>query len=392
MRILYPTLSKIDLNQQGIYSDLINALTEAGHTVTVVQVCGPKETRETSLIQSGNVRFLKVLVGELFGVGFLKKGIRTLRITPRLIAAMKKYLSGETFDLVIYATPPITFSGVVKFAKKKYGCRSFLMLKDIFPQNAVDLELFSRRSPIYAYFRRQEKRLYALSDTIGCMSEGNRRYLLEHEPNMDARKIIIFPNTQKITPLVSCENTRGEDEPLRFVFGGNFGKPQAIDFLLRTIGSKRMRMLPAEFVMIGNGSEQEKVKEAAKKLPNLTFHAFLPPKEYEVMMRGCDVGLISLDARFTIPNYPSRTLSYMAGAKPILACTDRTTDLKNLIETEAACGRWCPSDDADAFCDCVEEMIGNRAELAQYGENGRRYLERHFDVTRSVALIEKANQ
>lgn len=388
MKILYLTLSKIELDKQGIYSDLINALSEAGHEVTVLQVCEPKDTKKTGLTEENGIRLLKVVVGDLFGVGFIKKGINTLKIEPMLIKALKTFLSTDTFDLVLYATPPITFAGVVSFAKKKYGCRSFLMLKDIFPQNAVDIGLFSKKGLLYTYFRRKEKALYALSDRIGCMSDANRKYLFAHNPELDDTKVLIFPNTQKIRARAGYGKKREEGEALRFVFGGNFGKPQAIDFLLKAIGDERMQRLPARFLFAGNGSETEKVRQAAEKYANMEYIPFMPADEYDRFMADCDVGIISLDHRFTIPNYPSRVLSYMAMAKPVLAATDPVTDIRELVLKQARCGLWCASDDKDAFIDCVRELTEHPEKCREYGENGRRFYESHFDVKQSVACIE----
>lgn len=389
MKILYLTLSKIDLHTQGIYSDLINALS-VSHEVTLLQVCEPKDVDQTCLTEDNDVRILKVLVGELFGVNFIRKGINTVKIAPKLKAAIRDHLKTEHFDLVLYATPPITFAGVVGYVRKKYGCRSFLMLKDIFPQNAVDIGLFSKKSPIHAYFRHQEKKLYALSDVIGCMSEGNRKYLLEHNPDLDEKKVLIFPNTQKVVPLPAEEDTRESGGELKVVFGGNFGRPQAIDFLIASIGDPRVRELPVRFFFVGNGSETEKVKQAAGQLPNMEFVPFMPPEEYERFMRSCDVGLISLDHRFTIPNYPSRTLSYMSMAKPVLACTDRVTDIRELVLEQAQCGLWCASDDTEGFAECIRKLVSDPELRKTYGCNGRKYFEEHFGVERSVACIEDA--
>ncbi|MCR5268116.1 MAG: glycosyltransferase family 4 protein [Lachnospiraceae bacterium] len=388
MKILYLTLSKIELHKQGIYSDLINALSSAGHEVTVLQVCEPKDTRKTRLVTEGSIRILKVVVGALFGVNFIIKGINTVKIAPMLKRAIRTYLNDDHFDLILYATPPITFAGVVEFAKKKYGAKSFLMLKDIFPQNAVDIGLFSKKSPLYTYFRRREKKLYELSDRIGCMSDANRKYLFAHNPELNDTKVLIFPNTQKVTERPHGSGERSEGEALKFVFGGNFGKPQAIDFLIRAISDPRMQELNARFLFVGNGSETEKVKRAAESLPNMEYIPFMPPEEYDRFMAGCDVGLISLDHRFTIPNYPSRTLSYMSMAKPVLAATDEVTDIKELVLKQARCGLWCSSDDVDGFIGCVKEFCSDPGKCREYGENGRRYFESHFDVKQSVACIE----
>ena len=59
---------------------------------------------------------------------------------------------------------------------------------------------------------------------------------------------------------------------------------------------------------------------------------FLSKKEYDELVMGCDVGLVFLDHRFTIPNFPSRILSYMEYGMPILACTDMVSDVGAIAE------------------------------------------------------------
>ncbi|MBO4902155.1 MAG: glycosyltransferase family 4 protein [Lachnospiraceae bacterium] len=389
MKILYLTLSRIDLKKQGIYSDLINALKDAGHAVTLVQVMESGKKEQTGLSNEEDVTILRVAVGALFNVNFITKGINTVKIGPLVKAAIKKYLKDADFDLVLYATPPITFAGVVKYAKKRYGCRSFLMLKDIFPQNAADIGLFSEKGPLYLYFRGRERALYALSDRIGCMSAGNREYLLAHNPSLPPEKVSIFPNTMRVSERTGEPYVRKSGEPLRVVFGGNFGRPQAIGFLIDAIADPGMQEINARFLFVGNGSETEKVREAAERLPNMEYIPFMEPDKYDAFMQSCDVGLISLDHRFTIPNYPSRILSYMAMAKPVIACTDPVTDMRKLVEEEAGCGLWCESNDTDAFRECVRKLEADPAFAAKLGECGRQYLETHFDVAGSVKKIEE---
>lgn len=389
MDILYLTLKNPNLTETGIYPDLINTLTQAGHKVTIAFADSPKNTPKTEMITEQGVRILKVSAGEMFGVNFIKKGINTLLLEPRLKTAVKKYLSGDHFDLVLYATPPVTFANVVSYCKKVYGCRAFLMLKDIFPQNAVDIGLFGEGGPIHKFFRKKEKKLYALSDIIGCMSEGNVRYLKDHNPEISRDKIIVFPNTIKVPPLKDEELKFITGRKLRLVFGGNLGKPQAIDHLMKVIQYDKSPIYDkVEFIFAGNGSETELVRRTCEKCPNAGFIDYLPPDEYNRLMDTCDIGIVSLDVRFTIPNYPSRMLSYMAMAKPMIACTDPNTDVKDLLMTEAGCGLWCRSDDVEGFWKCIEEMMDEKKRITM-GMNGRKYLEENFDVSRSVELLER---
>ncbi|MFT3982479.1 MAG: glycosyltransferase family 4 protein [Lachnospiraceae bacterium] len=403
MDILYLTMSKPDLKAPGIYSDLINELLERGHKVTIALVTGRKNLKRSDVVSYQGTKLIRVRVGELFQVNFLVKGINTLKIEPCMRYAIRKFIRNAHYDLVIYATPPVTFASVIKYCKKQFGCKTFLMLKDIFPQNAVDIGLFKENGLLHRLFKKKEERLYSLSDMIGCMSQGNLRYMRKHHAEIDESRLILFPNTMKVLPFEneaektlepSEEHLAGgeknmREKKVRFVFGGNLGKPQALDFLIQAVNSPRMRACKqAEFLFVGEGSEQEKVKKAFQDSPNARFISFLPPREYDRLMADCDVGMISLDIRFTIPNYPSRILGYMAAAKPMLACTDRSTDVKELLTEEADCGLWCASDDLDAFCENVERLCADEALRRRLGSNGRRYLKEHFDVCRSAELIE----
>lgn len=402
MEILYLTLIDPALGKRGIYSDLLNACLQAGHRVTAVFADSPKNTQKTVLKQERGADILYVKTGEMFGVGFLKKGINTLLVEPRLTAAIKKHLKGRHYDVVLYATPPVTFASVVKYCRRAYGCASYLMLKDIFPQNAVDIGLFAAGGPIHRLFLYKEKQLYGVSDHIGCMSEKNISYVREHNPET-AGKLELFPNTERVEPLPAqrlaflsggiCAFEQRQKwgipkDRTVFVFGGNLGKPQAVDYLLRAVKAAEMEK-NAFFLFVGNGGESERVREAVAGSENARFIDFMPPEEYNALIAECDVGIISLDVRFSIPNYPSRTLGYMSMAMPILACTDNTTDVRQLIEQEAACGLWNLSDDVEGFLQNVKKLVGNPAMRIKMGRSGREYFEGHFDVKRSVSILEE---
>jgi len=128
----------------NIYTDLAEALKEAGHTVKVVVSEEKKSTKKTTLLKEREIDVLRVKTGNIYEVGFVEKAITFITISNNLIKNIKKYYAKEKFDFVITSTPPITFNKVVKWAMKYYNCKSYLMLKDIFPQNGVDLGLYKK--------------------------------------------------------------------------------------------------------------------------------------------------------------------------------------------------------------------------------------------------------
>lgn len=370
-----------------IYLDLVEELRDRGHNVFCL--AGTSDTAMPSgVVDEHGVKTVYVLLDDQFSSDKIRKGIIQVTMGRTFLRHVKKYLWNEKIDLIIYPTPPVTFGNLVMKLKTHYKAKSYLMLKDIFPQNAVDLKMMNENSLPHRYFCSLEQKLYAASDKIGCMSNANIEYLKTHYPQLDTSRLELFPNTVKVKDI-KIEPPKEKDQ-LKFTFGGNLGKPQAIDFLLLCI--ERLRgYMKAHFTIIGSGTEQAMVEDyiKEKKPANLTYIPFLPRDEYEKILAETDVGLVVLSPDFSIPNYPSRILSYMQMAKPILAVTDRVTDIHALVTYEARCGWWCSSDDPVAFIEAVEKICENQEVLGELGANGREYLKKNFNTERSVDILEK---
>lgn len=395
MNILFLTLSNMEnLNNEGIYLDLVKALASNGFHLYVVT---PREKRfslSTELLHSGNIHLLKVKTGNITKTNFIEKGIATLFIQRQYLKAINSFFKDTNFDLLMFSTPPITFEKVVQYFKNRHKCIVYLMLKDIFPQNAVDIGLIKKNSIIYKYFRKKEKKIYAFSDYIGCMSQANMSFIIKNNPEIDENKVELFPNTIEVKPRDSKTCTflfrkkfNIPNDVVLFIFGGNLGVPQGIDFLLDCLDEMR-NFNKAYFLIVGDGTEKERIKKKTLDLDlkNIIIHDQMKIEDYNQLLSECDIGLILLDRRFTIPNYPSRILSYMDMSLPILAATDRASDIKDLLE-EAQCGLWSYSGDKDDFIKNIKYLCKNKDLRIKMGQNGRKYLEQNFDVTRSVKII-----
>ena len=105
---------------------------------------------------------------------------------------------------------------------------------------------------------------------------------------------------------------------------------------------------------------------------------------YDRLVAACDIGLIFLDQRFTIPNYPSRLLSYMKRSLPVIACVDSATDVGDNIE-ESGFGWKCPAGDCAAFTATADTAL--KADLETMGKKAYEYLVQHFSAQDSMRKI-----
>ncbi len=399
MNVLFVSISSLPhMSEHSISLDLIHEFQRAGHSVYVVCAIESRDAIETNMCEEAGCTVLRVKIGNNKRAGLIEKGITTIMLPYRYISAIKKYYADVKFDLVLYPTPPVTQVKTVEFIKKRDGAKSYLLLKDIFPQNSVDLGMLTKKGlkgSIYKHFRRREKRLYAVSDRIGCMSPANVEYLLEHNPEIDPAKVEVCPNSiEPIDMRISEEERISIREKYNipidkkvFVYGGNLGRPQGVPFIIKCL-KECVNIEDAFFIIAGKGTDRHLLDEyvQTEKPKNIKLFAYLPKEEYDKMVACCDVGLIFLDHRFTIPNFPSRLLAYMQAGLPVLACTDPNTDIGKVI-TEGGFGWWCESNDANTFSNNVFHICGELTQDTVFGNMAISYLNENYTAEAAYKTI-----
>ena len=400
MKLLFLTLLNFDsIEEHNLYTDLLREFYRHGHDIYVVS---PVERRyhKPTLYKDIDSRqhILKLRIGNTQKTNIVEKGISTVTLEHTFIRGIKKYMGDVKFDLILYSTPPITLQRAVAYVKKRDQAHTYLLLKDIFPQNALDLGMLQTRGVkgiLYRYFRNKEKRLYALSDRIGCMSEANRKYVIEHNPEINPGIVEICPNSIEVCAHSLMQRERDairekyglpKDRTV-FIYGGNLGKPQGIPFLIECLRAEKVNK-KAYFLIVGDGTEYGKLEHffQEEKPENMQLIQRLPREEFEQLVAACDVGMIFLDCRFTIPNFPSRLLSYMQAAIPVLACTDPNTDIGEVI-TDGGFGWWCESNDVNAFCGTVDGICTGYKDPK--GQNGYDLLKKEYSSEVGYKIIMK---
>lgn len=399
MKIIFLSISYSENDHISFYEELLQEFVANGHEVFVACASEKRKGKNTEVADERGIHVLRIKTGNITGnVNIIEKGLATVCIDRLFQKAVSKYYVDVKFDLILYPTPPITLVGTVDYLKKKCNATCYLLLKDIFPQNAIDLGMLSKtgiKGIAYKLFRKKEESLYKISDYIGCMSPANVKYVLDHNPNVEKEKMEVCPNCVK--PLIDIHSSE-ERVKIRerygvpvnkrvFVYGGNLGKPQGIDFFLECISACK-NIEEAFILIVGGGSEANRIKTYIEenKVENAKLLNVLPKEDYELLADACDVGLVFLDYRFTIPNFPSRILSYMQNSKPILVASDPNTDMGDIV-TSNDFGWKCLSNDSNAFEECVK--IALDSDLVSMGKNGREYLEKNYTVQKGYEIIMK---
>jgi glycosyltransferase involved in cell wall biosynthesis len=292
------------------------------------------------------------------------------------------------WDLLVWYSPPIFFGPLISALRRTSGARTYLILRDIFPEWAVDLGII-RKGPAYLLLKAVAAFQYAISDSIGVQTQSNLAYLPGWTKSA-RRRIEVLHNWLAATPNVGCsiEIARTALAGRRiFVYIGNMGVAQGIEIFIELIQSLRHRD-DIGFLFVGRGSEFPKLEaeRASRDLNNVLFFDEIDPSEIPGLLAQCQVGLVALHPDHKTHNIPGKFVSYVHYGLPVLARVNAGTDLARLIEEEGV-GRVYVGHSVDELKRMAEELADDDALCHSMSERGRQLGLRMFSPDAAARQI-----
>lgn len=382
MNVLFLMFAFPDLNKSfNLYTAIVEQFHKEGHKVFIL---APETSKKTGVRKEKGIDVLRVRALPIKNVPNYLKGISNLLLPLLYKRALNKFYKDQSFDLIITATPPITFTDLASRLKRKHMAKLYLILRDIFPQNAVDMGFMKKGGYIYNYFRSKEKRLYIEADKIGCMSQGNIDYVLNHNLFLQKEKLHVLQNYQ-----IKNEFWQNRDESINekyglknkfvVVFGGNMGKPQQLENVIK-LAKECEEYKDVVFLLLGGGLQKKKIEDmvSSNSSSNVILLETIPKQDYQRLIKTCDIGLISLHQDFTVPNIPSKCLDYLNLGIPVLASVDKATDFGLMLELDMKAGLSSLAGDIPAFKKNFDRLYWDTEFREICGKNGRNYFERYL--------------
>lgn len=379
--------------------ELAVELMSRGHAVSVIAP-QPNLRSKLHISSMDGVTVCRFASGELKNISKLRRAINESLLPYHAWRSLRKYLHQNPHDLVVYYSPTIFWGVFVSWLKYLWGARSYLILRDFFPQWVIDRGILKSWSPITKYFRLIETINYRAADTIGLQSPANievfRRMSRIKRP-LEVLYNWSLPVNTTDNPGTVYRERLGLGDKVVFFYGGNIGAAQDMMNIARLAFSLRNDDR-VHFLLVGSGDEFELLQTAISegKAGNMTLLPAVSQSEYFDILSEIDVGLFSLHRSHTAHNFPGKILGYMAYAKPILGSINPQNDLKGLVEGGEA-GFVCPNGDDEALLDRALYFLDNPSMRTSMGENAKRILSDTFSVSRAAnqiimaASIEDAN-
>lgn len=368
--------------------DLTREFVRQGHSLLVL-LPAHDQGEPWKLEEFDGAQVLRLKAPRTKDIGYVRRTLAELAMPFAMLRNLRKSpLAEERLDGVVWYAPSIFHGPLVSSLKKSSACKSYLIIRDIFPEWAVDMGLMGRGLP-YRFFDAVAKYQYSVADVIGVQTPGNRRYFerwLEHP----GRHLKVLQNWLDKPSQMRC-SIRVEQTVLArrkvFVYAGNMGVAQGMDILLG-LAEKMQSRSDIGFLFVGRGSDSARLKAAAqsRQLDNVVFFDEIDPDEIPDLYSQCDAGIVALDPRHKSHNIPGKFLTYMQSGLPVLANINADNDLAKLIRDERV-GQVCETNQVDELLLLTEKLLDQIETDSALSARCTALFEREFAVEITVKQI-----
>ena len=314
--------------------ELACEFTKRGHVVSVIT---PNiDTKKSFTIENlDDVNICHFRSGEIKNVSKVRRAINETLLSYNAWKNGKDFFENNHHDLIVYYSPTIFFGSLVYKLKKIWNVKSYLILRDFFPQWAIDNKILNQNSPITYYFKYFEKINYNVADVIGVMSPKNLEWFTQYYKTDKLLEVLY--NWSNPKPFLSNEikyrKMLNIEEKVVYFYGGNLGHAQDMLNLLR-LAQKMLDEDKAHFVFVGAGDEYNLIENTMikNKLSNTTLLPSVNQDDFKQMLSEFDVGLFTLNKNHITHNFPGKLLGYMVEELVILGSINPNNDLKDIID------------------------------------------------------------
>lgn len=300
-------------------------------------------------------------------------------------------------DIVFATSTPLTIALPAAYAAKRRKVPMVFEVRDLWPE--LPIAIGAIRNPMTKVAaRRLERYAYDNAAHVVALSPGMRDGVLR--AGYPQERVSVIPNSSDLELFdpqhadehwFRVEHPELADAPL-VVYTGTMGHINGVGYMVRIAGAARSLGLGCKFVVVGQGAEEEKVRQEAKRLGVLgdNFHMYpaVPKQQVPNVLAAADLALsLFVDLEAMWANSANKFFDALASGTAI-AVNYRGWQADLLERTGA--GVVVPADDAKRAAELIGEVLNCADDLARRGKAARVLAEAQFsrdDLARDLERV-----
>ena len=298
-------------------------------------------------------------------------------------------LKGDFEKVFIYAPSPITVGILGIVAAKKFKCKSYLWVHDLWPES-VRVAGGIKSGFVLGLVNQMTKLIYKFTDLLLVQSPEFKNYILNQ--GVAESKIIYYPYyAEDFYKVVEKDNNYLSQFPKGFnlLFAGNIGVAQSFDTIVNAF--EKLKEYDINLVILGDGRDKSRIQEQInEKRLTEKFHFLgsFPPEQMPYYFTCADGLLITLKKAdifsFTIPG---KLQSYLACGKPIIGALD---GIGNKIISESNSGFASEAEKHELLANNILTLYKlSKAEKEKLSNNALDFFDKNFNKQNLLERLEE---
>jgi len=292
-------------------------------------------------------------------------------------------------DAVLSANTPTETQEPALAATKSAGAR-FLLWHQDFYSIAVD-KLVRKKIPVLGaligkYYRRMERRQLQRSDRIVAITR-DFVPIMEREFGVSGDKVAVIPNWAPLDTLPALpkdndwSRRHGLHDSFVFLYTGTLGMKHNPDLLLQlALQCRAHPQVRVAVISEGIGADWLRARISENRLTNLLLLPYQPFSLLPQVLAAGDVLIAVLEEDAGVFSVPSKVLTYLCAARPLLLAVPAVNLAARIIAEEQA-GLTVPPADTAGFLAAASRLMQEPDTRALMAARARAYAEANFTIS-----------
>jgi glycosyltransferase involved in cell wall biosynthesis len=258
-------------------------------------------------------------------------------------------------------------------------------VRDLWPESLTAVGVGDENSLLHHTLAKVAKFLYQRSDRIVVVTPAFKEHLVRLW-RVPPEKLAVVENgveTGVFAPALAAANAAlrrelGAEGKFLVCYIGTMGMAHGLETLLDAAGQLQRQESNAQFLLVGEGAEKERIKALAQSLglANVCFLDQQPREKIPAFISASDACLVLLKKTDVFKTViPTKMLEFMSCARPVILGVDGQA--RQIVEAAGA-GLVIEPENAGALVQAIIQLAANRELGAALGQKGREYILQHF--------------
>jgi len=293
-----------------------------------------------------------------------------------------KLLFSNRYDSILVVSNPPLIPFIAYLNKLIKNKPYYYLVHDVYPDIAVEVGAIKKDSVPYKLMNKINQLAIKNTEKLIVLGKDMKDIFLKKGVEEQGIKIITNWSKKYKLSFEKADNAFYKEREListlNIVYTGNIGRFHDIETIIE-IAKVSMEDLPnVRFIFVGDGFKRKDLELAIKNgTSNIIISDYQYDASYLDVLSGADLFISTLSPRIKGLGVPSKTYSYLAAGKPIIAIMEQGTEIGDLVESENL-GIRADSMEVDKVIDFIKGISSDKVKLEAVQNNVQKiFLDRY---------------